>query len=353
MRKRQRNHLLVFHVDIDLDSIYCVDIQRYSPDVVLIDFSVNDYGHPKLMEALLRKVLTMKSSPFVVLVNLWVHASCPTPRYLYHAMYYQVPIINICPAINLCFGRGRLPKWISDQYSKTDGVHPWGKRGVPFIGEVMYAWWKRFELIVQSESGTPSYEVTPAQGKYLTIPEEPIYNDKPVGACTRCDALVGDADANLEPQGTPIGFRVVTRVKVGYGGFNPEDRNSSTKSFKRCWQADEPGSKISFKFYGSSVRIAMWQRRDSMGVLHAIVDGNSNNIAKASGFFKGYTWAMEKNNTGRSEIVTLFEGLEDKEHLLTLTVSDEPANPWVKGHTAQIFALLSASDNPTCKSINL
>ena len=33
----------------------------------------------------------------------------------------------------------------------------------------------------------------------------------------------------------------------------------------------------------------------------------------------------------RSEIVTLFEGLEDKEHLLTLTVSDEVSNVWVKG----------------------
>lgn len=54
---------------------------------------------------------------------------------------------------------------------------------------------------------------------------------------------------------------------------------------------------------------------------------------------------MERNNTGRSEIMPLFEGLADTEHLLTLEVSNEPANPWVKGHTVQIFALLSASDS--------
>jgi hypothetical protein len=35
-----------------------------------------------------------------------------------------------------------------------------------------------------------------------------------------------------------------------------------------------------------------------MGVLHAFVDGDKNKVAKVSGFFKGYTWAMEKNNTG-------------------------------------------------------
>ena len=62
---------------------------------------------------------------------------------------------------------------------------------------------------------------------------------------------------------------------------------------------------------------------------------------------------MEKNNTGRSEIMPLFEGLVDKEHTLTLVVSEEPANVWVKGHLAQVFAILSASDNLECKNINL
>jgi hypothetical protein len=90
-----------------------------------------------------------------------------------------------------------------------------------------------------------------------------------------------------------------------------------------------------------------------MGVIHAYVDGNKNQIAKASGFFKGYTWAMEKNNTGRSEIMPLFEGLEDKAHELTLVVSHEPANVWVKGHLVQVFALLSASDNLGCKNVTL
>lgn len=68
--------------------------------------------------------------------------------------------------------------------------------------------------------------------------------------------------------------------------------------FYRSWQADTPGSNIVFKFFGSTVKIAIWQRRDGMGVIHAHVDDNKKRIAKASGFFKGYTWAMEKNNTG-------------------------------------------------------
>jgi hypothetical protein len=59
---------------------------------------------------------------------------------------------------------------------------------------------------------------------------------------------------------------------------------------------------------------------------------------------------MERNNTGRSEIIRLFEGLTDDYHTITLQVSDQPANPWVKGHLTQIFALLSASENKECKS---
>ena len=47
-----------------------MDIEKYEPDIVLIDFAVNDMGPPKLMEALIRKTLSMKSRPIVLLVNI-------------------------------------------------------------------------------------------------------------------------------------------------------------------------------------------------------------------------------------------------------------------------------------------
>jgi hypothetical protein len=279
--------------------------------------------------------------------------------------------------VNNCFGRDHLPRWINEEYSKTDGVHPWGVKGVPFIGisaaysrfdslillyegDVLFAWWQRYESahaefdLAHNLDIMKSIEIMDSDKlKELTrTPKKPLYVDKPIGICTRCDALVSDAEYRLDPI-EKKGFRIITRMKVGFGGFNPKDRNSSTKSFKRSWQADKPGSTISFRFYGSSVKVALWQRRDGMGILLATVDGDESRVAKASGFFKGYTWAMDRNNTGRSEILPLFEGLEDKAHVIKFTVSDEPANVWVKGHTVQIFALLSASDNPNCKAIKL
>lgn len=172
------------------DTIFCVDIDRYRPHLVLIDFSVNDYGHPKLMDALIRKAVQMPSRPVVALVNLWVHPECPITRYLLHAHYYDIPVLNLCPAVNLCFGK-HLPRWRFDEYTTKkggdkggDGVHPWGPSGVPFIGGIMYNWWRRYEYIVEDETPLyPTQDQTP-YGDYnksaFLIPP-PLYVDKPIG----------------------------------------------------------------------------------------------------------------------------------------------------------------------------
>ena len=344
---------------------------------------MNDYGHPKLMDALIRRTLSLPSKPVIMIVNLWVYNFCGPARYLLHSFYYQIPIIDVCSAVVLCYGKAHHPKEIYELYSKTDGVHPWGTQGVKFLGEILYAWWKKFESIVSfdtsmnldgkritlshsfdnllqpvsiSGSGSSSSGKASQQIGYgPTVLPPPLYTSNAIGLCTRCDALADDADGKLTPTGVIKGFHKVVRMKIGYGGFtataDKTDKAGATKSFRRSWQAETPGSEISFKFYGSTVKIAIWQRRDSRGIIHAHVDGNKNRIAKASGFFKGYTWAMEKNNTGRSEIMPLFDDLTDTEHVLTLVVSNEPANVWVKGHLVQIFALLSASNNLGCKNV--
>ena len=60
----------IFLLNLFIDTIFCVDVDHYEPDLVLIDFSVNDMGSPKLMEALIRKTLSLKSKPIVLLVSL-------------------------------------------------------------------------------------------------------------------------------------------------------------------------------------------------------------------------------------------------------------------------------------------
>jgi hypothetical protein len=68
VRTTQMQLLTCFYVVCRADSIFCVDIEKYIPDLVLIDFAVNDYGPPKLMDALIRKVLYNSSSALYGLV---------------------------------------------------------------------------------------------------------------------------------------------------------------------------------------------------------------------------------------------------------------------------------------------
>jgi hypothetical protein len=67
-------------------TIFCVDIDHYEPDLVMIDFSVNDLGHPKVMEALIRKTLSMKSKPIVLVVRTISIVFTIIPPYHYHAV---------------------------------------------------------------------------------------------------------------------------------------------------------------------------------------------------------------------------------------------------------------------------
>ncbi len=235
--------LILMFVLFLADSIFCVDIEKYSPDIVLIDFSVNDYGPPKLMDSLIRRVLSLPSRPIVVIVDLWVRTYCGQPRYILHSFYYSIPIIDVCPGVVLCYGRHH-PKEVYEQYSLTDGVHPWGKRGVPFLGEILYAWYKKMNTILtndvtmstdgKQESHTHSFDglLTPSVSTTAvntatssvvasnvhtsssllshtyTLPP-PLYTENPIGLCTRCDALTNDADSLLTPIQPPVGFRKV------------------------------------------------------------------------------------------------------------------------------------------------
>jgi hypothetical protein len=107
-----------------------------------------------LTSSYITQVLMLKSKPIVVLVNLWGSASCPVPRYLLHSFYYQIPLIAVCPAVNLCYGKHHLPKFIFEQYSKTDGVHPWGSNGVKFLGEFcdVYLFLLLFDVLVVNKN---------------------------------------------------------------------------------------------------------------------------------------------------------------------------------------------------------
>ena len=194
---------------------------------------------------------SLPSRPIVVIVDLWVRTYCGTPRYILHSYYYSIPIIDVCPGVVLCYGRHH-PREVYELYSLTDGVHPWGKQGVPFLGDILYAWYKQMNNILTNDitmnfdgksvyyshsydnllvdtvaTTTPAVTNTATNANIVgnthttasllshtyTLPP-PLYTQQPIGLCTRCDALTTDADSMLTPIQPPVGFKKVRTVRI-------------------------------------------------------------------------------------------------------------------------------------------
>eukprot|EP01041_Mallomonas_annulata_P008231 gene8231-16927_t len=357
-------------------TLYCVDFEQYSPDLVLIEFAVNDDDHPRYIETLIRRVLQLGSStspsssfylgPIVALINFSrsissVGAVCK-PKYAVHGLYYNLPLLDMCHAIVTCFGKGRVSKSHYHQFT-PDGIHPFGPMGRPFLGGILTAWWKSYEraistYVTEAEARhtlLPSPErniSTDSWMKYtsktvsrsrpltltLTLPlhlPPPLYDKKDIGECRSCVALVDDARQELVPVDiSPNGFRIVTRTKYGANGFQ--------ESYKRCWQSDVVGSSITFSFTGGELLLAVYQRFNGMGVLDVFLDGvMTRSLAQVSGYFGGY--GPQSRAKGRTFIIPVLSNLSDAQHNITFVVSSQPANGNRPGHMTQIIALLTST----------
>jgi hypothetical protein len=65
------------------------------------------------------------------------------------------------------------------------------------IGSILYAWFRRYDEVVSDEVHERTSRGIVAAGTTYRLPA-PLYVDKPIGVCTRCEAMTGDADAKLK-----------------------------------------------------------------------------------------------------------------------------------------------------------
>ena len=104
----------------------------------------------------------------------------------------------------------------------TDGIHPWGSKGVLFLGGLLYAWWTKLDRTAHqdttlefdgkltvhahsydhlaSSSSSSSEQLQQQQQNNQSTHEllvkqlpPPLYVADPIGLCTRCDALAGNS----------------------------------------------------------------------------------------------------------------------------------------------------------------
>lgn len=111
---------------------YDRDVTEYGgiePDIVFIEFAVNDYQEPtngEAYESLVRKVLSSKNSPAVVLLfSVFQSKWNMQDLYIPVGEYYKLPMISIKDAVVPELEEGRMtdPLFFADQYHPTTYGH--------------------------------------------------------------------------------------------------------------------------------------------------------------------------------------------------------------------------------------
>lgn len=106
------------------------DLLMYQPDVVVVDFSVNDKGetpedesfYQETYEGLLRRILSWPSSPAVLVLNNVYYDSGKTMQDRHNAVaeHYRVPFVSIKDSI---YRKMREGKYRLEELT-PDGLHP-------------------------------------------------------------------------------------------------------------------------------------------------------------------------------------------------------------------------------------
>lgn len=106
------------------------DLLMYQPDVVVVDFSVNDKGgtpqeedfYQETYEGLLRRIVSWPSSPAVLVLNNVYYDSGKTMQDRHNAVaeHYRVPFVSIKDSIYRRMREGRY----SLEELTPDGLHP-------------------------------------------------------------------------------------------------------------------------------------------------------------------------------------------------------------------------------------
>eukprot|EP01041_Mallomonas_annulata_P002740 gene2740-5399_t len=325
-----------------LYGLYCIDLRGVHPDIIFIDFRVNDaYVNELIMESFLRKVSTLNgnnvsNAPLIVLLNFaQQHHSCTnTATFLEYAKHYQLFLIELCEPILTCF-KGK--NW--HLYSK-DLVHPNGPKGFQFIADLLLIWWSQIYK-TDSKENISLHNKT----QLPLLPKRKYGNDK--DEYNRfCECLNEHSPYKLEPI-INNGFSVITRTRTELG-------HKSFRRMKRCWESKIIGTNITFEFYGSNLIIVIYQNRRYMGTADLYLDNEKSSKKSLSGYFEGYSWVNDANKTwGRQEAFEVYKNLNDTRHTITFAITNISANPLYPGHNFQIIALLYSTEKFPVKYKNV
>lgn len=258
------------------------DLLAKEPDVVIIEFSVNDESTEHFMETyegLVRKVYTSKTKPAVLLVhNVFYHNGANAQ--LMHgrvARHYDLPSVSMQSTIYPEVVSGR----IENRDITPDDLHP-NDLGHEMVASVITYFLEQVKTEMERADGTVSGEV--AEAKLPAPLTENAY----------------ESSYRLQNNNTTPVLRGFLEDK--------EPQKDITDCFKKGWTASKQGDSITFWTKGTGVAV---QYRKSVKkpapVAEVVVDEDREHALRLDANFEE-TWG------DKLELDTVLEHGENKEH---------------------------------------
>lgn len=130
------------------------DVLAYDPDLVLVEFAVNDAGSKTsrvTYENIVRNILSYKSNPAVIMLIMGqTNGSSDQENEIIVGAHYKLPMLSYANCINMLIADGVY----SSPVLSGDTVHP-SAMGHAIVGEIL---WKYLNNVYHNRDIYPSYE---------------------------------------------------------------------------------------------------------------------------------------------------------------------------------------------------
>lgn len=257
------------------------DLLRRLPDLVIVEFSVNDESSEHFMETyegLVRQIYGSEQRPAVMLVHNVYYDSGKSAQY-YHAKigrHYGIPCISMQSSIYPEVSAGRLPA----EKITADFLHP-NDMGHELVAGVITHFLDKLIQNPAQEEDEARYRAPLTYNSYENCRRLQYFNSKPE-----------------------------------FDGFeeDPTPQKDITDCFRNGWMAEKQGAFIRFTVMGTG--IAVQYRRSVAGnapKVRAVVDGDREHAVILDGAFDE-TWG------DKLELTTLTEHMPYGSHELELEV---------------------------------
>lgn len=262
------------------------DLLQRLPDLVFVEFSVNDESMPhyrETYEGLVRQIYGSSSHPAMVLLHSVYYDTGKSAAY-YHAQigrHYDLPCISMQNSIYPAVAAGRLPA----EKITADFLHP-NDLGHELMASVITNFLEKV-MHDKSEEQKESFKTALTENAYEHCDRLQYFNSTP-----KKDGFEED----MTPQ------RTITDI------------------FRNGWEASEKGNYLEFSFCGTGVSVQYRRVKDGPAPMAtAVVDGDAEKAYTLDGSFDE-TWG------DKMELTTIAEHLPYGEHRVRIEITETHDN---------------------------